>query len=83
MNQEYLTMLQFHINNLKSKMEYYDINTWLRFDNETQTYLKINENDMSLLTIINHMRIHRLTELFDFKLNKIKDNNITTFYLYQ
>ncbi len=83
MSNEYLNMIQFHINNLKSKMQYYVTNTTLQFNNETVKYLNINENDLSLLSIIQHMRVHRLTEFFDFKLNEIKDGNISTFYLYQ
>ena len=83
MSNEYLNMIQFHINNLKSKMQYYDTNTTLQFNNETLKYLNINENDLSLLSIIQHIRVNRLTEFFDFKLNEIKDGNISTFYLYQ
>jgi hypothetical protein len=83
MSDEYRMMIQFHINNLKSKLEYYDINTTLRFNNETLSYLNVNENDMSLLSIIQHMRNYRTTELFDFKLNEVKDGNISIFYLYE
>ena len=83
MSNEYLNMIQFHINDLKRQLQYYDINTTLRFNNETLTYQNINENDMSLLSVIQHMRIYRLTELFDFKLNEIKDGNISIFSLYE